>query len=79
MPRTLYSPLRELVSDPGVVMATKAENTAVGIRHADHVASSIREKLALTSLTSGSCSVGIVRLRTEAMKFFYPTEYGFFT
>jgi hypothetical protein len=31
----------------------KAENTAVGIRHADHVAPSTRKKLALTSLTSG--------------------------
>jgi hypothetical protein len=43
---------------------------AVGIRHADHVAPSIRKKLALTSLTSGGPSVGIVRLRTEAMEFF---------
>jgi hypothetical protein len=43
---------------------------AVGIRHADHVAPSIRKKLALTSLTSGGRSVGIVRLRTEAMVFF---------
>jgi hypothetical protein len=42
-----------------------------GIRHADHVARSIRKKLALTSLTSGGSSVGIVRLRTEAMEFFY--------
>jgi hypothetical protein len=43
---------------------------AVGIRHADHVAPSIRKKLALTSLTSGGRSVGIVPLRTEAMEFF---------
>jgi hypothetical protein len=47
----------------------KAENTAVGIRHADHVAPSIRKKLALTSLKSGGRSVGIVRLWTEAMEF----------
>jgi hypothetical protein len=45
----------------------KVENTAVGIRHADHEAPSIRKKLALTSLTSCDRSVGIVRLRTEAM------------
>jgi hypothetical protein len=44
----------------------KAENMAIGIYHADHVAPSIRKKLALTSLTSGGCSVGIVGLRTEA-------------
>jgi hypothetical protein len=43
---------------------------AVGICHADQVATSIRIKLALTSLTSDSCSVGIVRLRTEATEFF---------
>jgi hypothetical protein len=41
----------------------------VGFRHADHVAPSIRKKLALTSLASGGRSVGIVRLRTEAMEF----------
>jgi hypothetical protein len=44
---------------------------AVGIRHADHVAASIRKKLALALLTSGGRSVGIVRLQTEAMKFFF--------
>jgi hypothetical protein len=41
-------------------------STFVGIRHADHVAPSIRKKLALTSLTSGGRSVGVVRLQTEA-------------
>jgi hypothetical protein len=41
-------------------------NTAVGIHHAEHVAPSIRKKLALTSLTIGGRSVGIVRLRIEA-------------
>jgi hypothetical protein len=34
------------------------------------VAPSIRKKLALTSLTSGGRSAGIVRLRTEATEFF---------
>jgi hypothetical protein len=34
------------------------------------VAPSIHKKLALTSLTSGGRSVGIVRLRTEATEFF---------
>jgi hypothetical protein len=43
---------------------------AVGILQADHVAPSIPKKLALTSLTSGGRSFGIVRLRTEAMEFF---------
>jgi hypothetical protein len=44
---------------------------AVGDRNADHVASFIHKKLALTSLTSGGRSVGIVRLLTEAMEFFF--------
>jgi hypothetical protein len=44
----------------------KAENTAVGIRHADHVAPSNPQKLALTSPTSHGRSVGIVRSRTQA-------------
>jgi hypothetical protein len=36
-----------------------------------HVAPNIRKKLALTSLTSGGCSVGIVRLRTEATELLF--------
>jgi hypothetical protein len=44
----------------------KTENTAVGIRHADHVAPLCPQRLALTSPTSGGLSVGIVRLRTQA-------------
>jgi hypothetical protein len=43
-----------------------AENMTVGIRHADHVAPSICNMLALTSPTSGSSSVAIVRSRTQA-------------
>jgi hypothetical protein len=39
---------------------------AVGIRHDDHVAPSNPQKLALTSPTSGSRSVGIIRSRTQA-------------
>jgi hypothetical protein len=47
----------------------KAENTAVGILHSDHVAPSIRKELTLTSLTSGGRSVGIVRSRAQATEF----------
>jgi hypothetical protein len=43
----------------------------LGIRHADHVAPSIRKKFALISLTSGGRSVGIVRSRTQATVFFF--------
>jgi hypothetical protein len=48
----------------------KAENTAVGIRHADHVAPCIRKKLALTLPTSGCRPVGIFRSRTQATAFY---------
>jgi hypothetical protein len=44
----------------------KAKNTAVGIRHADHAASSISKMLTLTSPTSRGRSVGIFRSRTQA-------------
>jgi hypothetical protein len=47
----------------------KAENTAVGIRHTDHMAPSIRKKLALISQTSSGRSVGIVRSWTQAIEF----------
>jgi hypothetical protein len=47
----------------------KTENTAVEIRHADHVAPSVRKKLAITSPTSGGRSVGIVPSRTQTMEF----------
>jgi hypothetical protein len=39
------------------------------IVHADHVAPSIRKKLAITSSTSGGSSVGIVHSRTQTMEF----------
>jgi hypothetical protein len=41
----------------------------VGIRCADYATLLYPQKLALASLTSGGCSVGIVRSRTEATKF----------
>jgi hypothetical protein len=47
----------------------KTENTAVGIRHANHVTPSIRKNLAISSPTSGGRSVRIVRSRTQATGF----------
>jgi hypothetical protein len=47
----------------------KSRLMAVGIRCTDHTAPSIRNKLALTSPTSGGRSVVIVRLRTKATEF----------
>jgi hypothetical protein len=54
----------------------ETEITAVGIRHADHVATSIRKKLAITSPTSGGRSVGIVRSRTQTMEFSFLVYVG---
>jgi hypothetical protein len=55
--------------EPTIPVLERAK--AVGIRYTDRVAPSIRKKLALTSLASGGRSVGKVRLRTEAMEFFF--------
>ena len=47
----------------------KQRLTAVGTRCADHVTPLYLQKLALTSLTGGGRSVGIVRVRTKATEF----------
>ena len=47
----------------------KQRLTAVGTRCADHMTPLYPQKLALTSPTSGGCSVGIVRVRTKATEF----------
>jgi hypothetical protein len=47
----------------------KNENTAVGIRHDDHMAPLYPQKFTRTSSTSGGRSVGIVRSRTQATEF----------
>jgi hypothetical protein len=61
----LRSCLKEKVAAP----VLEAENTAVGIRHADHVAPLYPQKLPLTSPTGGGCSVGIVHSRTQVTEF----------
>ena len=47
----------------------KQRLTAVGTRCADHATPLYPQKLALTSLTGGGRSVGIVRVRTKATEF----------
>jgi len=49
----------------------KQRLTTVGTRCADHVTPLYPQKLALTSPTSGSRSVGIVHMRTKATEFFF--------
>jgi hypothetical protein len=66
---SLVSTTEELLDRKVAAPVKKRENTAVEIRHADHVAPSIRKTLAITSPTSGGRSVGIVRSRTQSMEF----------
>jgi hypothetical protein len=70
-PLSLVSTTEELLDRKVAAPVWKIENTAVGIRHADHVAPLSAKKLAITSSTSGGCSVGIVRSRTQTMEFFF--------
>jgi hypothetical protein len=68
-PLSLVGKTEELLDGQVAAPVYKTENTAVGIRHADHVAPSIRKKLAITSPASGGRSVGIIRSRTQTMEF----------
>jgi hypothetical protein len=68
----------ELLDRKVAAPVKKTENTAVGIRHADHVAPSMLHKLAITSPTSGGRSVGIVRSRTQTMEFLLFFSYFWF-
>jgi hypothetical protein len=70
-PLSLVSATEELLDGKVAAPVYKIENTAIGIRHADHVAHSIRKKLAITSPTSGGRSVGVVCSRTQTMEFFF--------
>jgi hypothetical protein len=68
-PFSLVSTTEELLDRKVAAPVYKTENTVVGIRHADHVAPSIRKKLAMTSPKSGGRLVGIARSRTQTMEF----------
>jgi hypothetical protein len=68
-PLSLVSTTEELLDRKVADPIYKTENTAVEIRHDNHVAPSIRKKLAITSPTSGGRSAGIVRSQTQTMEF----------
>jgi hypothetical protein len=70
-PLSLVSTTEELLDRKVAAPVYKTENTAVGIRHAEHVAFSVSKKLAITSPTNGGRSVGIVRSRTQAMEYMF--------
>jgi hypothetical protein len=69
-PLSLVSTTEELFDGKVAAPVWKTKNTTVGFRHADHVASSIRKKFAITSPTSDDRSVGIVLSRTKTMEFY---------
>jgi hypothetical protein len=68
-PLSLVSTIEELLERNTSGFSLEIEITAVGIRHADHVAPYIRKKLAITWPTSGGRLVGTVRSRTQATEF----------
>jgi hypothetical protein len=73
-PLSLVSTTEELLDKKVAAPVYKIENTAVGIRHADHVAPSIRKSWqSLNRQAAVARSVGIVRSRTQA------TEFSFFS
>jgi hypothetical protein len=67
-PHSLVSIIEELLERKSSGFSLKNKNTAVGIRHTDHVAL-YPQKLALTSPTSGGRSVTIVQSLTQATEF----------
>jgi hypothetical protein len=75
-PLNLVSTTEELLDRKVAAPVYETENTAVGIRNADHMAPLYPPKLAITSPTSGCRSVGIVRSRTQTMEFFFPTTFA---
>jgi hypothetical protein len=65
-PLSLVSAIEELIGRNSKGSGLETDNTAVGIRHADHVALSVRK----SSSSSGCRSVGIVRSRTQDTELF---------
>jgi hypothetical protein len=76
-PLSLVSTTEELLGSNSSGSGLESRECGSRDSYADHVAPSIRKKLALTSLTSGGRSVGIACLRTEVMEFFLTSEFPF--
>jgi hypothetical protein len=67
-PLSLVSTTEELFDIKVAAPVQKTENTALEIRHSDHVAP-LSANLAITSPTSGARSGGVVRSLTQTMEF----------
>jgi hypothetical protein len=70
-PLNLVSTTEELLGRKSSGSGLETEFTAVEIRRDDYTTTSNRKKVALTSPTSESSSVGIVRPRTQATELLY--------
>jgi hypothetical protein len=68
-PLSLVSTTEELLDRKVAAPVYKTENTAVGIRHSNHMAPSIRKNWQLLRRQAAGRSVGIVRSRTQTMGF----------
>jgi hypothetical protein len=68
-PLSLVSAIEELLGRKSNDSSLERREYTIGIRHADHVVPLYPQKLALTSPTSGGCSVGIGYSRTQATEF----------
>jgi hypothetical protein len=77
-PLILVSITEELLDREVAAPVYKSENTAVGIRHADHVAPSVHKKLAITSPSSVGRSIGIVHSWNETTNFSLDLDKGNF-
>jgi hypothetical protein len=68
-PLSLVSTTEELLDRKVAAPVYNTENTAVGIRHADHVAPSIRKSWQSLRRQVAGRSVGVLRLWTQTMEF----------
>jgi hypothetical protein len=76
-PLSLVSTTEELLDRKVAATVKKTENTAVGIRHAVHVAHSIRKSWqSLRQQAAVARSVGIVRSRTQTMEFSFRFSFS---
>jgi hypothetical protein len=70
-PLILVCTIEELLGRNSSGSGLENRDMAVGISHADHATPFYPQKLAITSLTNGGLSVGIVRWRTQATEFVF--------
>jgi hypothetical protein len=68
-PLSLVGTTKELFGRNSSGSGLETENTAMGVRCADHATPSVRKRLALTWPTIGGRSIRTVRSRTKAIEY----------